>query len=72
MPTERKSIKTILKYSNELVRQSVVGVDSVLKARLIKDVSDALDTALLEGAGTSDSITGIINQPGVHGCIRSF
>ncbi|MFA7511131.1 MAG: phage major capsid protein [Mycolicibacterium vanbaalenii] len=67
MPTERKSIKTILKYTNELVRQSVVGIDAVLKARLVKDVSDALDDALLKGDGTSDTITGFINQPGVQG-----
>lgn len=66
MPTERKSIKTILKYTNELVRQSVLGIDAVLKARLIKDVSDALDNALLKGTGTSDSITGFINQPDVQ------
>ncbi|MBV5244180.1 phage major capsid protein [Mycolicibacterium sp. PAM1] len=66
MPTERKSIKTILKYTNELVRQSVVGIDAVLKARLVKDVSDALDDALLAGTGASDTITGIINQTGVQ------
>ena len=65
MPTERKSIKTILKYTNELVRQSVIGIDAVLRARLIKDVSDALDTALLTGDGASDSITGITSQSGV-------
>jgi HK97 family phage major capsid protein len=65
MPTERKSIKTILKYPNELVRQSVIGIDAVLKARLVKDVSDALDDALLTGNGASDRITGIINQSGV-------
>ncbi|ODQ85321.1 phage major capsid protein [Mycolicibacterium holsaticum] len=66
MPTERKSIKTILKYTNELVRQSVIGIDAVLKARLVKDVSDALDNALLKGNGASDSITGIINQANVQ------
>jgi HK97 family phage major capsid protein len=66
MPTERKSIKTILKYTNELVRQSVLGIDAVLKARLVKDVSDALDNALLKGDGTSDTITGFINQTGVQ------
>lgn len=65
MPTDRKSIKTILKYTNELVRQSVVGIDAVLRARLVKDVSDALDTALLTGNGASNSITGLINQDGV-------
>jgi HK97 family phage major capsid protein len=66
MPTERKSIKTILRYTNELVRQSVIGVDAVLKTRLVKDVSDALDTALLSGDGTSDTITGIIEQADVQ------
>lgn len=66
MPTERKSIKTILKYTNELVRQSVIGIDAVLKARLVKDVSDALDDALLMGTGASDTITGFVNQPDVQ------
>ena len=62
MPTERKSLKTILRFTNELVRQSVIGIDAVLRARLVKDVSDALDNALLLGDGTDYSITGIINQ----------
>lgn len=66
MPTSRKSIKLILKYTNELVRQSVLGIDSVLKTRLTSDVSNALDNALLAGDGTADSITGIINQTGIQ------
>ncbi len=66
MPTERKSIKTILKYTDELVRQSVIGIDAVLKARLVKDVSDALDNALLKGTGASDTITGIIHQDDIQ------
>lgn len=65
MPTERKSIKTIHRYTNELVRQSVIGIDAVLRARLVKDVSDALDDALLKGDGADDSITGITNQDNV-------
>jgi HK97 family phage major capsid protein len=65
MPTERKSIKVIERYTNELVRQSVIGIDSVLKSRLTKVVSDKLDTALLLGDGSSDTITGIVHQPGV-------
>ncbi|WP_078111761.1 phage major capsid protein [Gordonia sp. IITR100] len=66
MPTNRKSIKLILKYTNELVRQSVIGIDAVLKTRLTTDVSNALDSALLSGAGTSDTIRGIINQPSIQ------
>ncbi len=46
----------------KLARQSVIGIDVVLRARLVKDVSDALDNALLLGDGTDYSITGIINQ----------
>ena len=65
MPNERKSIKIILRYTNELVRQAVVGIDAVLKQRLVKDVSDALDDALLKGTGTADTITGITHQAGV-------
>lgn len=65
MPTERKSLKVIERFSRESVRQSVIGLDSVLQARLVKVVQDALDAALLTGGGTSSSITGIINQAGV-------
>ncbi|MGB6243680.1 phage major capsid protein [Gordonia sp. (in: high G+C Gram-positive bacteria)] len=65
MPNERKSIKTIMRFTSELVRQSVIGIDSVLKARLVKDVSDLLDDALLKGDGASDSITGLTEQTGV-------
>ncbi|AUH69795.1 MULTISPECIES: phage major capsid protein [Gordonia] len=65
MPNERKSIKTIMRFTSELVRQSVIGIDAVMKARLVKDVSDLLDDALLQGAGTGDSITGITKQTGV-------
>lgn len=66
MPTDRKSIKVIERFSRESVRQSVIGLDAVLKARLLKVVGDKLDTALLTGDGTSDSITGIIEQAGVQ------
>ena len=66
MPSTRKSIKTLIRFTNELLRQSVIGLDATLKARLVTDVSSKLDTALLTGAGTSDSITGIINQAGIQ------
>jgi HK97 family phage major capsid protein len=65
MPSTRKSIKALTRFSNESLRQSSVGLDAVLKTRLVTDVSNALDTALLSGDGTSDSITGIINQADV-------
>lgn len=64
MPADRKSIKVIERYTNELVRQSVVGIDAVLKNRLVKVVSDKLDTALLTGDGLNDTITGLIFREG--------
>lgn len=66
MPTDRKSIKVIERFSRESVRQSVIGLDAVLKARLLKVVGDQLDTALLTGTGADDSITGLIEQDDVQ------
>lgn len=65
MPTNRKSIKKIIRVSNELIRQSTVGVSAVLQQRLVKDVANDLDNALLLGTGAEDTITGLINQPGI-------
>lgn len=66
MPTERKSIKSITRVSNELVRMAANGVNNVLQARLVKDVANKLDTALLIGDGADNTVTGILNQPGVQ------
>ena len=66
MPSDRKSVKTLIRFSNELLRQSVIGLDSVLKTRLVADVARKLDDAFLTGDGDEDSVTGIINQPDVQ------
>lgn len=66
LPSDRKSLKVLIRFSNELLRQSVIGLDAALRTRLVTDVSNALDTALLAGTGANKSITGLINQPGVQ------
>lgn len=66
MPSDRKSLKVLIRFSNELLRQSVIGLDAALRTRLVTDVSNALDSALLKGTGANKSITGLINQPGVQ------
>lgn len=66
MPSDRKSIKTLIRFTNELLRQSVIGLDATLRARLVSDVATKLDTAFLVGDGANKSVTGIINQPGVQ------
>ena len=66
MPENRKSVKIITRYSNELARQSIVGLDAVLRARLVNDVSSMLDDAFLNGTGENDTVTGIFNQSGTQ------
>lgn len=65
MPTNRKSIKVITRVSNELIRMATVSVSNVLEQRIVSDVRTKLDDALLSGDGADDSITGLLNQPGV-------
>lgn len=60
LPSTLKSLKVLVRVSNELIRQSVVGLDAVLQQRLITDVSNALDAALWDGDGSSNTITGIL------------
>lgn len=66
MPSTLKSIKTLIRFSNELARQSVVGLDAVLRQRLVTDVANKLDDALLAGDGAANTVRGLINQTGVE------
>ncbi|CAN5754138.1 hypothetical protein BH09ACT7_BH09ACT7_32390 [soil metagenome] len=65
LPSTLKSLKVLVRVSNELIRQSVVGLDAVLQQRLITDVGNALDAALWDGAGTSNTIKGILRATGI-------
>ncbi len=66
LPSTLESIKVWLPVSNELLRGSAVkGLDAILKTRLVTDVSNALDSALWDGAGTSNTIKGILKQTGI-------
>lgn len=65
MPSTLKSIKALTRFTNEALRQSTIGLDAVLRARLVTDVANKLDAALLTGAGTSNTIKGIVNQANV-------
>lgn len=64
MPTSRKSIKAIVRVSNELIRMATRGVSQTLQTRLVTDVRDKLDTALLNGDGAADTVTGLVNTAG--------
>lgn len=65
LPSTLKGLKVLVKLSNELIRTSVVGLEAVLRTRLVTDVAGALDKALWDGDGTSNTIKGILRQTGV-------
>ncbi|UJL28852.1 phage major capsid protein [Mycolicibacterium vanbaalenii] len=65
LPSTLKGLKVLVKLSNELIRTSVVGLESVLRTRLVTDVAHALDAALWDGTGTSNTIKGILRQTGI-------
>lgn len=65
LPSTLKGLKVLVKLTNELIRTSVVGLESVLRTRLVTDVAKTLDAALWDGAGTSNTIKGIFRASGI-------
>jgi HK97 family phage major capsid protein len=65
LPSTLKGLKVLVKLSNELIRNSVVGLDAVLRQRLVTDVANALDAALWDGTGTTNTVKGILRQTGI-------
>ncbi|MGD9621245.1 MAG: phage major capsid protein [Mycolicibacterium sp.] len=65
LPSTLKSLKVLVRLSNELIRTSVVGLEAVLRTRLVTDVASALDAALWDGAGTSNTIKGILRASSI-------
>lgn len=66
MPTDRKSLKSITRVTNELIRMASSGVTTILQQRLVEDVRTELDEALLNGDGANATITGIFQQAGTQ------
>lgn len=72
LPETIGSVKTLTLYSNELARQSIVGLDTALQSRLVKDVADVVDHAFISGDGDEISATagtspvGILNMAGTQ------
>lgn len=64
LPSSLKSLKTLTVVSSELLRSAVIGLDSVLQQRLVGDVANALDAALWDGTGSSNTIKGVLRQTG--------
>ena len=65
LPSTLKGLKVLVKLSNELIRTSVVGLEAVLRTRLVTDVANALDAALWDGTGASNTVKGILRATGI-------
>lgn len=65
LPSSVKALKVINRMSNELVRQSVVAVESAFSMKLVSDVTRVLDAAMWDGDGTGGAPTGICNFSGI-------
>lgn len=61
MPTDLKAVKTIIRVSNELIRMARTSVSTVLQNKVVGDVRDTLDLALITGDGEENTITGLLN-----------
>lgn len=55
LPSTMRSIKVLTRFSNELARQSLVSLDTALRARLVGDVAAKVDAQLFSDSG--DGIT---------------
>lgn len=65
LPDTMKSVKVLVKFSNELARQSVVSLDAALRQRLVTDVAATLDTAFIASTVTDGTQpTGILSYTG--------
>ena len=67
MPETMKSIKIISRFSNELARQSIIGFDAALRDRLVTDVANVMDNALLSSTVTDGTQPlGLLNYVGTQ------
>lgn len=51
LPSTMKSIKALIRFSNEVARQSIIALDAALKARFVRDVAATLDAQLFSASG---------------------
>ncbi len=66
LPQGMKSVKSLTRYSNELARQSVVALEQVLRDRMVRDVANKVDHALIAGDGSDDTPTGLLHYSGTQ------
>ncbi|PJE23669.1 MAG: phage major capsid protein [Mycobacterium sp.] len=65
LPSTLKSLKVLVRFSNEMARQSVVALNATLQSTLVTNVAQKLDQALWDGDGSSNTIKGVLRQSGI-------
>lgn len=67
LPTGMQSVKVVTRVSDELLRQSTIALDQVLRTRLVGDVAAALDRELIAGTDTTGTRPlGMLNYAGTQ------
>lgn len=67
LPDTMKSVKVIVRFSNELARQFVVSLDQALQSRVVTDVAAKIDSVLIASAVTDGTEpTGLLHYAGVQ------
>lgn len=54
MPRTLRGVKEISRFSNELMRQSVVSIEATIRERLVRRVTTKIDGAMIDGDGAPD------------------
>lgn len=64
LPSTIKSLKAISRLSNELIRQSVIEVESQFSMKIVADMAKAMDAAFWDGAGSGGAPLGLFGMSG--------
>ena len=60
-----KTVSAYVDVSRHLLHQSAVAIESILRQDLINGLATAVDKGALQGSGSSNQPTGILNQSGI-------
>ena len=60
-----KTVSAYVDVSRHLLHQSAVAIESILRQDLINGLASAVDKGALQGSGSSNQPTGILNQSGI-------
>jgi len=66
LPTSLKSLKVLHRLSNELARNSIGNVETLIGDAFIAAIAREVDKAFLTGDGAANTVTGLANESGIQ------